>query len=469
MLKYSRSSRGDGLSRARYGTPTRSVSEDGASEDGARVSRGAQFSATRTDVLAYAAGWCFGRHRSCSRVGHCGQARRLPYESFRAETVHRQIRQFRFSKSLFLIATRIQREKLAKVCPITMERDGTGRGDGWIEDAAMMRRLVDRGGGLTTAQWMGRGLWFLAWIVLVARASQSVVGAEPSPVWRSDFKAALLEAEQRRLPLLVHFYADWCMPCQRMERDVFTSPKVKEFLGTHFVAVKLNSDNHQDIVRRYGVETLPSDLVIDSLTGKVLVLHSDFLDTTRYLSLATQAEARFIQVHAADLKPDNGIEVAATDKPRTGNSGPGNATSPAATPQPTKVGEVELGDPQPVVGLDGFSPVALAKHRKWTRGSARFAWDHKDVMYHFSSRAELLEFRNDPDAFAPKLLGCDPVILWETDRAVAGDIQYGAFFDGELYLFKTDERRKQFKAQPDKFIRLQHALKIDQIERTAMR
>lgn len=338
----------------------------------------------------------------------------------------------------------------------------------------MVRRLENRGGGATTVQWMRRGMWFLAWVSLVAMASQTVVGAEPSSVWRSDFKAALLEAEERRLPLLVHFYADWCMPCQRMERDVFTSPKVKEFLGTHFVAVKLNSDHNQDVVRRYGVETLPSDLVIDSLTGKVLVRHSDFLDSTKYLSLATQAEARFIQVHAAESKPEpeatkpgaSGTGENNTDaaRPRAGDS----ATT-QVSPVPSKVGEVELGDPQPVVGLDGFSPVALAKHRKWTRGSARFAWDHKDVMYHFSTRAELLEFRNDPDAFAPKLLGCDPVILWETDRAVAGDIQFGAFFDGELYLFKTDERRKQFKAQPDKFIRLQHALKIDQVERTAMR
>ena len=77
-----------------------------------------------------------------------------------------------------------------------------------------MSRLVDRDGGLITTQWMGRGLWFLAWVALVAMASQTVVGAEPSPVWRSNFKAALLEAEQRRLPLLVHFYADWCMPCK---------------------------------------------------------------------------------------------------------------------------------------------------------------------------------------------------------------------------------------------------------------
>ena len=81
----------------------------------------------------------------------------------------------------------------------------------------------------------------------------------------------------------------------------------------------------------------------------------------------------------------------------------------------------------------------------------------------------MIEFRNNPEAYAPKLLGCDPVILWESDRAVAGDIRYGAFFDDELYLFKTEERRRQFKANPEKYIRLQHAVKVDQIERTVIR
>lgn len=319
----------------------------------------------------------------------------------------------------------------------------------------MMRTLDDRDGGVSPVQWASRGLWFLAWAALVAAASRTVVGAEPLTVWRTDFKAALLEAEQKKLPLLVHFYADWCMPCQRMERDVLTAPSVKEFVGRRFVAVKLNSDHHQDLVRLYGVETLPSDVVIDSLTGKVLLRHSDFLDRTQYIQLVTQGEAKFTKIHAAKLSQDDG-----------GLAGVMPPTDAEAT---DKQGEAVLGDPQPVVGLDGYSPVALAKHRKWTRGMARHAWDYKDVTYYLSTREELLEFRNNPEAFAPKLLGCDPVILWETDRAVAGDIQYGAFYDGELYLFKTDERRKQFKAKPEKYIRLQHALKIDQVERTAMR
>ena len=61
------------------------------------------------------------------------------------------------------------------------------------------------------------------------------------------------------------------------------------------------------------------------------------------------------------------------------------------------------------------------------------------------------------------------MILWESDKAVAGNIRYGAYFDNELFLFKTEEHRIQFKANPEKYIRLQHALKVDQIENTVIR
>ena len=277
--------------------------------------------------------------------------------------------------------------------------------------------------------------------------------SEPSGVFRTDFKAALAEAEEKKLPLCVHFYADWCMPCQRMEREVFNAAPVKELLGTKFIAVKVNSDQRQDLVRRYGVETLPSDVIVDSLSGRVIALYAGYQDRNGYVANASKAEAKFVRAHAAEL-----LVVKSVPEKVEGSS---NADSTPAG--------AELGDATPIVGLAGFSPVAIAKHRQWNRGSPKFAWDYKEVTYYFSSREELVEFRNDPEAFAPKLLGCDPVILWESDKAVAGDIKYAAFFDDELFLFKSDERRKQFKANPEKYIRLQHALKVDQIEQTVVR
>jgi thioredoxin-related protein/YHS domain-containing protein len=300
-------------------------------------------------------------------------------------------------------------------------------------------------------EWKTRLFWAVVWIVvLVFVAPRLVVGAEPQ-TWRTDFDAALREAEEKKLPLLMHFHADWCMPCQKMEQTVFNSSAVREMLAPRFVAVKLNSEKNQHLVRRYGFEILPTDIALDPLTGRVLTIHSGYLDQAAYIKLAQQSEARFRHLHTPAANPAN---------PEGGTGGPA-VPRPGAGP--------ELGDPVPVVGLDGYSPVAIVKSRQWTRGSAQYAWDYKGVLFQMSSREELLEFRKSPETYAPKFLGCDPVILWETDRAVAGSADFGAFYDDELYLFKTEERRKQFKANPQKFTKLQQAVKADQIERTAMR
>ena len=303
------------------------------------------------------------------------------------------------------------------------------------------------------SEWWRLILLVVGLLFVLFSPSARLVGAEPNTCWRSDYKTALQEAEEKKLPLLLHFYADWCMPCQRMEREVFSTAVVKEMLGSRFVAVKVNSDARQDLVNRYGVQTLPSDVVIDSLTGRTIAVYSGYQDRTGYINNASQAEARFTKTHARDL-------IAAKPNIREDVAVPASAV---------KLDGIELSDPQPVIGLDGFSPVALTKKRQWNRGSANYSWDYKDVTYYLTSREELLEFRNNPETFAPKLLGCDPVILWESDKAVAGDIRYGAFFDDELFLFKSEERRRQFKANPEKYMRLQHALKVDQIERTVMR
>jgi YHS domain-containing protein/thiol-disulfide isomerase/thioredoxin len=310
-----------------------------------------------------------------------------------------------------------------------------------------MRALLGNRIGVSHGEWAARFFWAALWMTLLAfLAPRFVVGDDVTPVWRKDFETALQEAEERKLPLLLHFYADWCMPCKRMDQTVFASAQVKDHLSKRFVAAKLNSEKNQRLVQRYGVEILPADLILDPVSGRVLNLHTGLMEQAEYMAMIQQSEASFHKLHPA--QPAITTTVAVPD---------------------AKVAAPHLGDPQHVVGLDGFSPVELHKSRKWTRGSPQFAWDYKGVAYFMATREEFLEFRKNPEIFAPKMLGCDPVILWQTDRAVAGNVEFGAYFNDELYLFKSDERRKQFKANPEKFTRLQHALKATQIERTVMR
>tara|TARA_R110001583_G_scaffold160730_2_gene312617 strand:- start:737 stop:1006 length:270 start_codon:yes stop_codon:yes gene_type:complete len=52
--------------------------------------------------------------------------------------------------------------------------------------------------------------------------------------------------------VLVDFYADWCMPCKRM------NPVLDEFRRNSGVRlVKINVDKHRDIALDYGVRSVP--------------------------------------------------------------------------------------------------------------------------------------------------------------------------------------------------------------------
>jgi YHS domain-containing protein/thiol-disulfide isomerase/thioredoxin len=291
---------------------------------------------------------------------------------------------------------------------------------------------------------LGQSFWF-------ARGTKA---EEIEGTWRTDFAAAEAEAEREQKPLLVHFSATWCLPCSKMDRDVLKSKDVKQLLRDRVIGVKVDSDQHPDLVDRYNIKLLPSDVIIDPTNGRVLKESQGARDLKGYLALANQGVATFEKSLAAQLASKTNQPTPA--KPTVSDNEVASALS------------IELGDPKSLIGVDGYSPVALTKHRKWIRGSADYAWDYQGVTYQFSSKAELQAFRANPEAYAPRLLGCDPVILWETDRAVAGRTQYGAFFDEQLYFFTNAENRRRFKANPERFIKTQHVLKVDQIDRTAL-
>ena len=105
-----------------------------------------------------------------------------------------------------------------------------------------------------------------------------------------------------------------------------------------------------------------------------------------------------------------------------------------------------------VVGLGGYSPVAMKQSAAWVRGNRNYAAVHRGVMYYMQDADELRAFQADPSAYAPKLHGCDPVVLTNNGRALPGKMALGAFVDGHLYFFATEASRALFKKSPRQFI-----------------
>ena len=70
-----------------------------------------------------------------------------------------------------------------------------------------------------------------------------------------DFQSEVLSSQQ---PVLVDFWAEWCVPCHMV------SPVVEEIARDHpdtMKAVKLNVDDNPETARRYGVMSIPTLIV----------------------------------------------------------------------------------------------------------------------------------------------------------------------------------------------------------------
>lgn len=260
--------------------------------------------------------------------------------------------------------------------------------------------------------------------------------------WHTNFAEAEAEAKALGKPLLVHFYADWCGPCQQMERNVLNQPQVLRALGSDVVGVKINADHHPELRRRFSVSGYPSDVIV-SPAGEV---------TNRFIG-ATSESAFVARMKREGAKyPSKPAEEVAKSEQKP--DGPAVA-APAVT--------------RKFLGLDGYSPVALASGKLWKKGKPRFAANYRGITYHFTSADELELFEADPGEYAPRLLGCDPVILAETGRAVRGKTVFGAFYRNRVYLMASETNREQFLEAPAHYADKQFAIEADEIEQYVRR
>jgi thioredoxin:protein disulfide reductase len=105
--------------------------------------------------------------------------------------------------------------------------------------------------------------------------------------WVPYDESLLLKAEQEGRPVILDFYADWCIPCKEFDKTVFRDEEVvklsKKFITMHLDLTKRQA-NQDKILEKYKVIGVPTVIFINkdgkeerSLRMESLVGRSDFL------------------------------------------------------------------------------------------------------------------------------------------------------------------------------------------------
>jgi thiol:disulfide interchange protein len=114
------------------------------------------------------------------------------------------------------------------------------------------------------------------------RAGSAPTLKKPDPPFFTD---AFARPKQERKPVVLDFYAEWCVPCKRMSGETFSDPKVKALLE-RCVLLKVDTDRLPDLAKKFGVTGLPDIrfLSSDGSEKKKLLDYQDAASFAKALS-----------------------------------------------------------------------------------------------------------------------------------------------------------------------------------------
>lgn len=317
--------------------------------------------------------------------------------------------------------------------------------------------------------------WFFATAILLSAMSASRANEFS---WFTDFAAAKTRAERLNRPMLIHFYADWCAPCKKMDRDVLHVPAVMKSLHQSVVPVKLNVSEHEELSRRFEVESVPTDLFLTP-DGRVLGVMNGYRTAPDYLARVSAIESQYARQRdlywartrqtpaTRDVISSLGPELPTLELPAMEEQQPTSAGEALPSPSDASAGPVlkPRSDGTVLVGLKGYCPVSLYQQRQWIKGRTEFAVEHQGLTYLLANESLASEFRQHAERYAPQLLGCDPVTYFKDGRAVPGSIRLAVYFENRLYLFASEETRAVFRESPESFGKRRAVLLPEELER----
>jgi len=118
-----------------------------------------------------------------------------------------------------------------------------------------------------------RGFHIVKSIVAIAMIAAAVWIGKPEPreswslPWQHYSDDLLVEARDTGKPVVIDFYADWCIPCKELDEVTFKDQRLKKYVD-RFVFLKVDLTQNEDgaswrIRERYGIRGVPTVLFLN--------------------------------------------------------------------------------------------------------------------------------------------------------------------------------------------------------------
>jgi len=76
--------------------------------------------------------------------------------------------------------------------------------------------------------------------------------------WLDWTDKAFQRAKEEKKPILLDISAVWCHWCHKLDKDTYSVPDIAEYIQSHFVPIRVDTDKRPDINRRYNMGGWPT-------------------------------------------------------------------------------------------------------------------------------------------------------------------------------------------------------------------
>jgi thioredoxin-related protein/YHS domain-containing protein len=295
-----------------------------------------------------------------------------------------------------------------------------------------------------------------AWIGLTMFAIDTQAWDQPQVNWQQDHKKGIAEAQNLSRPVLLYFTAKWCPSCLRVERTVFVDKRVVQFIGEHFVAVRIDADAAPDIAAAWKVDRLPS-AIFASPDGRTQNRIEGYRSAEQFLSELC-AFVKTVQSDASNAQQPSEV--------RPADHASANPQSRPALDEQIELASRSVHQPtarvagpgvllslleEPDLAFDGTCVVSMLDSRKFTSGDPQYSASMNGATYWFAGSQELEKFQADPQRYIPMANGLCVASLVDEGDKVWGSTHWAAIYRDRLFLFASAELRRRFQVDAKRY------------------
>ena len=123
--------------------------------------------------------------------------------------------------------------------------------------------------------------------------------------WNQDLAEAKALARDTNRLVWLHFSADWCAPCKRLESFVFSNTGVIRAADRNTVAVKIDADAEASLVKQLAVPRIPYDVMMTP-SGRVIVSRPSPKNSSDFLTMLNSLDRPLQALNSGDREVING-------------------------------------------------------------------------------------------------------------------------------------------------------------------